>query len=510
MTDSMLQQIDAYLDGTLEAAAMRQLDAWIETDPDAADLFAERSYLDWYLREGSQAKVHPEQLPPTLKLSPAWRSRSAWYAAAAMLLLAAVAWFLLLPSDQPPSSNLSTMTTSSSIAMLTDHSDDAIFDNESHSPRLGQELAPGPIRLIAGNAQILFHSGTVVDLTGPCEFEMLGPNQGRLVLGRLEALVNRQARGFTISMPGSGRLIDLGTRFTARIEPQGITQVAVMQGRVRWELPDHEPVVLTAGHSDSWFKGMLASQTTEATVSEAPIAVFDFNGQSTTGEPGGSWRAVDNIQPWHDGAIVLDGGTEDKPARRTVFVDLNTNARWALARSETFRAADQNGSVGGETWLCWTMHGSNPQPMSWAGLSLFDGSDDRKSAERLFIGKALGHMAYSYAIPYGGGNADLDVNPTTTTIDRRGMDDQRHRLVMRIQWRQGPDRVSIWVDPDVTRQTPAQPHALIHAINVRFDRLRFECGNGSGVWKFDDLRVGPTWHSVLPKPADDLDASATQ
>jgi hypothetical protein len=182
---------------------------------------------------------------PTLRASHSWRTRSVWYSAAAAIALAVTAWFVFISE---PGTLTPELSATRSVAMLSDLSENAVFaapGSDPVPPQLGSDLPPGPIRLTAGRAQLMFASTAVVDLTGPCEFVMTGPNQGRLVSGRLEAFVPERAHGFTIATTHL-RVVDLGTQFTMNIDEQANEQVSVLRGRVRLERIDSKGLVAEA------------------------------------------------------------------------------------------------------------------------------------------------------------------------------------------------------------------------------------------------------------------------
>ncbi|MBI1367735.1 MAG: hypothetical protein GC162_03685 [Planctomycetes bacterium] len=125
---------------------------------------------------------------------------------------------------------------SSSVAMLT-NIDGAEFANPQMNDKLGQDLSRGPIELTAGKAQVMFRSTAVVDLSGPCEFEMTGPNRGRLTSGMLQVLVPEAAHGFTVDLPDGSRIVDLGTQFAVRVGTDKRAVVQVLEGVVRLDTP---------------------------------------------------------------------------------------------------------------------------------------------------------------------------------------------------------------------------------------------------------------------------------
>jgi len=182
------------------------------------------------------------------KTSPMASPRAVGVALAALITLAVTAWFAL-PDFSNPQSEIRNPQSFASVATLT-NTTNAVFANTAAPMRLGGSLPPGPIHLTSGSAQIMFASTAVVDLKGPCEFEMTGPNRGRLSAGTLEADVPKAAKGFTVDCPGF-IVIDRGTRFTIDIQAQTRqNHVRVIEGEVEvhrsGEL-DQEPIRLMWG-----------------------------------------------------------------------------------------------------------------------------------------------------------------------------------------------------------------------------------------------------------------------
>ncbi|MBI1369365.1 MAG: hypothetical protein GC162_12020, partial [Planctomycetes bacterium] len=194
-----LELIDAYLDGVLDDEVVRQLEADLVADPALARQLAQRSLFHARLRDLYliDRRTAPAAAPTLSGASP----RSVWYkkgirgqgsgisfkagvAFAALLLIAAALLYVFVPST--PHSELPTPHVAAPVtyAMLSDVSPDAQFADTDHA--LGSDLA-GPIKLVSGKAQLMFKSAAVVDLTGPCEFEMTGVNRGRLMRGGLSA-----------------------------------------------------------------------------------------------------------------------------------------------------------------------------------------------------------------------------------------------------------------------------------------------------------------------------------
>ncbi|MBI1367923.1 MAG: hypothetical protein GC162_04635 [Planctomycetes bacterium] len=246
--------IDAWLDGEISTDDAATLDAWIAADPSHAERFTTRANLHARLRTRYQTlrgeAPQATSASPHADAEPA-PGRSVWYAKgfrgqgsgfsfkaaiAALILIAAALLYVFLPST--PRSQLPVPHSNApSFAILSDLSDDATFADGERS--LGADLT-APIRLIKGRAQIMFKSTAVVDLTGPCTFEMTGPNCGRLHAGKVSVLVRPEAHGFTLDAPDHVRIIDLGTAFRAEADETRGVEVAVTQGHVRIERTAHD------------------------------------------------------------------------------------------------------------------------------------------------------------------------------------------------------------------------------------------------------------------------------
>lgn len=113
----------------------------------------------------------------------------------------------------------------------------------------GERLRRGEnVELHAGRAEIVFDSGAIVTLSGPCLFEVESQNAGRLVLGRITALAETaESKGFVVTTR-TARIVDLGTEFTAESSPDGHSRIGVLTGEVQVHLNNSDaPHFLRAG-----------------------------------------------------------------------------------------------------------------------------------------------------------------------------------------------------------------------------------------------------------------------
>ena len=225
-----LELIEAWQQGTLNDQQAAALAEWLR-DPVHAETFAREAFIHQRLRDVlHNTDVYPIEAHkmPTMR-----RSRSIWFtgALAAAILLAVSVWFVFYPA-----ANKTTPVNSLAVpvAMLSDYSEDAVFTGTSQPMNLGEGLSRGPARLASGGAQVMFKSGAVVDLIGPCEFELTGPNRGHLTSGYVSVFVPSGAAGFTIET-ASQRFIDMGTRFILWTTPADGATLHVLEGMVMVE-----------------------------------------------------------------------------------------------------------------------------------------------------------------------------------------------------------------------------------------------------------------------------------
>lgn len=108
----------------------------------------------------------------------------------------------------------------------------AKWSNSNRALQDGMRLLTNskPLWLREGMATIDFDAGGRVVLEGPAEFEVLGDNQIHLHYGNLYAIIPPQAVGFTVDTDHS-KIIDLGTEFGTRVDPDGGIEVHVIEGK---------------------------------------------------------------------------------------------------------------------------------------------------------------------------------------------------------------------------------------------------------------------------------------
>lgn len=191
----------AYVDGTLDAAGIRRLNALLLQDADARRAFAEMLNVDSAL-----AAMAADWRPR----SEAGRGRRWILALAACAVVGTGLWWWR--SAAVP---FAEVVAAAGCVGLEE----------------GREIRGGQCRLSAGTASLRTARGVVLVIEAPADFSFDSAQRLRIRRGRLAAEVNPAARGFTVITP-SGDAIDLGTRFGVDVTEDGAAEVHVFQGKV--------------------------------------------------------------------------------------------------------------------------------------------------------------------------------------------------------------------------------------------------------------------------------------
>ncbi|MEY4483472.1 MAG: hypothetical protein RL693_924, partial [Verrucomicrobiota bacterium] len=113
---------------------------------------------------------------------------------------------------------------------------------QTNAPQAGAAVTAGSLRFKSGKLTLAFLSGVSVHIEGPADVNLLGPDRMVCKQGNIRTLVSEGAEGFTIETPGAA-VVDLGTEFGVKVDPEGRSQVVVYQGKAETSLlsPDGSP-----------------------------------------------------------------------------------------------------------------------------------------------------------------------------------------------------------------------------------------------------------------------------
>jgi len=395
------------------------------------------------------------------------------------------------------------------------------------------------VTLRAGLAEVVFGDGAAVIIEGPATFEPTGPNAMRLDTGRIVATIPDSAHGFTVATP-SGLITDYGTEFGVHVNTDGQTLAQTYSGRIGLTPSGGEEIDLYSGDAvvadthgrvreveaedltfvrteefeairntdssprDRWIAARYGMLRDPAVVAFVPFI-----------QPGNDWpggigyrelrvlneavpannrpldgrdfrRAIEwSGDPGHGESLVANGADP-------IFIDLDTE--WG----GVFDAAgllDDNkliGRPGSTLYIMWRMQGdgTGQAPDSYAGLSLMRG-DQRASDEPLFIGSATTTSDWSIHPRHAGVlfSDAPDIQVLTEEGASMPSDSRAHLWLVRIDFMAGPDRVQVYLDPDLGLAQLPQPNATLNGYDITFDRLRFVTGDGALAWRIDDVLV---------------------
>jgi hypothetical protein len=98
------------------------------------------------------------------------------------------------------------------------------------APWIGEAIGVGPFVLPTGRTTLRFDSGVTLDLEGPIDMEILGPDSMRLLSGRLRMKAPPGAEGFVIETH-DGIITDLGTEIAVNSSPSRPTRMMVLEGK---------------------------------------------------------------------------------------------------------------------------------------------------------------------------------------------------------------------------------------------------------------------------------------
>jgi len=371
LPDDLSALASALVDGTIDAADLARLEERLRTDHMARDAFRDfmqtEAILAWELVRTSPLENEIggsddacDGFPPQ-KPGP-WRRAAVWLLP--LLAVAATAGAVtLIPLMRPKNLAPNDPSQPRQHARLVDVTEARWAGNATLE--VGQQLAPGPLRLEAGSAQVRFESGAVVTLNAPSEIEVLGDNRLFLRNGNIIPFVPPTAKGFTVVSP-TGQVIDLGTEFFVSVDGRGETDVYVIDGEVD-VAPGHvdrgSPVRMTQG-----FGTRLALSDAAPVLTQKPLVIDNFEGARHL-----LWHDVDAGRPTTVGggklAIPLqcrrEGGNDKCYTRLVLDHDFSSlvGRRSALSFTVTLPA---EGFSGRNRWLaCVIDAGAGTAPLAY-------------------------------------------------------------------------------------------------------------------------------------------------
>ncbi|MGV3658687.1 MAG: LamG-like jellyroll fold domain-containing protein [Prosthecobacter sp.] len=220
-TPALEALIDAYLDGSISAPQMAELNALLRADADARREFAEVLNVDSALAAmaaGWTAEHEETEVGKASARSMAWR----WGPRAAPRWIAAAACVGFLIGG----------------ALLQWEDSRRVFARVEKAVGVvslglaeGAALRHEPQQIKAGTVSLVSARGARIVIEAPAEFWFESAQRLHMKRGRLSADVPPAAKGFTVITP-TGDAVDLGTRFGVDVPASGAAEVHVFQGEV--------------------------------------------------------------------------------------------------------------------------------------------------------------------------------------------------------------------------------------------------------------------------------------
>lgn len=239
-----------YMDGLASPAEVERLESLASGDPGLLGHFVALLNLDsglsglaasWpfmpFAGDGSATRA----VPTGQVTNGRWRSGVIGGLGAASLLLALVGgvYGLVFPSrvHREPGAVASVVANGSSKSFaVLDAAVDAVWSEPNIDLVLRRGLLPeGPLRLVAGEIEMLFASGGRAMIEGPAVFEPIADDALRLISGSIRCRCPRPGTELRVET-STGTVIDLGTEFAVTVADDDRMRVAVLEGKVQLDL----------------------------------------------------------------------------------------------------------------------------------------------------------------------------------------------------------------------------------------------------------------------------------
>ncbi|MEM0897191.1 MAG: LamG-like jellyroll fold domain-containing protein [Verrucomicrobiota bacterium] len=257
--------IFGHLDGRLGDEEFAELQALLEGDSAARQMYVRLARLDSGLREEEMAELGEDKIIEISSVPGRVFGGSRVFAmAAAIALLAVPIWFLAFDQEAPKGSEVAVVDSTPSaptrgVAVITAEAGAVWEEFEGEQPSEGISLEPGRFVLREGLAQIDFYGGASISLSGPAEIELVDRDAAILHRGRLRADVPPAARGFVIRS-ADVLVEDLGTSFGMAVGEDKNAELVVFDGEVKATGADGKPISLFGGDAVRMAQGVAMRQ----------------------------------------------------------------------------------------------------------------------------------------------------------------------------------------------------------------------------------------------------------
>ncbi|WP_009964731.1 FecR domain-containing protein [Verrucomicrobium spinosum] len=458
------RSIDLLIEGLLDDASAKDLQARLKTDDDLLAQYLEKVRIDTLLLELDWDGMGSAEPAPQKAISRRPLLGLLGVVTVLMLALTAtVAWLMKTESGQ-------TLPPTASRLPLVEFTPAAVFEmvaggaGDDGQLRFGEEMV-----MQQGGVNIRLGSGVEAQIQGPSRFAVTGANQIKLERGSGRFVVPHHAKGFTVETPWM-EVVDLGTIFTVSAEEE-VHEVHVEEGRVEVRMKNDSALPQTLGEGESMLS--LATGRTLISNSDASFklrdaapdmeVIFDEN---LAGIPAAVFAEQ---QPAKGAWSVLEGTPVVREGR------FDAQGRDASMMGHFSRAVEP----GSDAVVLLSFESVSPRSLfhskGFAGVSLFDGE-----GEVLFFGDK-GSDSYSWEVlTYGKGYRGPNERRTAYDLAIQGSE-----ATFTIRYRQRTGAFEVFRGWGV-RGVPIAKG--LTDPDLRFDRVRVKNGKG-GDFSFTKLRV---------------------
>ncbi|MFK7911038.1 MAG: FecR domain-containing protein [Akkermansiaceae bacterium] len=521
------ENIDAYLEVLLTDASLEMKDGLLPIQaihPEVSEDLTQNLVPDASLNTPLVPSVAPASgalaplsgRPAAYSLPSASRSGKAPLVialAASVAVLLGVGWMIF--NQSKPSTGATQVA--EHIATISDASGIA----DASGLRIGMSLSTEEIIVPAhANISIAMTGGARLDVNGPARLRLDGPADVFLHRGRVETYAPDYVDGFVIHT-NQGKLVDIGTRFVTVSREDAKTEVHVIDGLVKAQTDgaaDHfvrseearlislgavEPTDYLANRLNVPVDPTLPDTDADgvADVIEKHYGTREEDPRSTperlrihesfSGYDAGAidrvgFEGKGKISQWSgSGTFLTDGLIYANSGKSLVTTGGCFQTNGAKEMGATILPDGKELPDAGVIYVSFLMQ----QPKKnlnrpFSGMLLYDG----EYKEQLFAGELS--QADSYGSRYAEGNIeDAFAIPA---------DDKPHLFVIRI------DRTrlvtDVFVDPSLSEGEAEAKSQKRYQNAPLFDRIQLRSGSDSGEFsvRFDEIRVGLDWESVLP------------
>jgi hypothetical protein len=218
-----LKQIACYIEGTLSADGVKDLEAALQQDTELR-----RDFLEYLNIDAAMAEI--AALPDSETVEVCGRSVQVRRRLYLKLLVLAASVLFVVSLLLFIKNNGGQDTTSEVIAKVL-YAENLHIEGHVPEVQVGDRLKLSHVQLRRGLLGLELPTGVKLELMAPLTGDFAGPTRLHLISGRLNADVGKNGKGFTVATQ-AGELVDLGTEFGVDVTEDSDTRVAVFSGQV--------------------------------------------------------------------------------------------------------------------------------------------------------------------------------------------------------------------------------------------------------------------------------------